>query len=353
MLLLLALLTIGLSTALSSRLCSYTCQCYEHSDLVDCRARKLTGVPHGLPHGTWLLDLGGNVLTELRSRAFTGLWSMRILVLSESHIQDIHTQAFHSLSFLEKLDLSHNHLSQLPSDFSLSLASLRDLRLDHNALQQVEPPCLEHLESLEKLDLSHNQLQALRPGAFRGLSRLRHLYLNYNRLAAIREGTFSMLPVLELLLLSHNNISRLDTEAFKSLNGLALLALEGNQLQHIKFKTFLNLQTSATHLQLSDNPWSCDCDLHRVFSKILSVRHLHVDDYRNVTCREPWQLAGASLAGVDSQLCMAETATVLIITGAVLLTVIGALVTAERKRKLNKAKGWGRGEPDAPDMNDK
>lgn len=85
-------LLVGLSSVGSSRLCSYICQCYEHSDLVDCRARKLTSVPHGLPHGTWLLDLGGNVLTELRSRTFAGLWSLRILVLSESHIRQIHAQ---------------------------------------------------------------------------------------------------------------------------------------------------------------------------------------------------------------------------------------------------------------------
>ncbi|KAL2100568.1 hypothetical protein ACEWY4_002329 [Coilia grayii] len=350
-LLLLIYLLAGISPVGSSRLCSYICQCYEHSDLVDCRARKLTSVPHGLPHGTWLLDLGGNVLIELRSRAFAGLWSMRILVLSESHIQQIHTQAFHSLSFLEKLDLSRNHIAALPADFSESLSSLRELRLDHNALQQLEPSSLQSLESLEKLDLSQNHIRALRPGAFRGLSRLRHLYLQSNGLGTVREGTFSMLPGLEFLLLSHNNISRIETDAFKSLHGLALLGLEGNRLQLVKFKTFLNLQTSGTHLQLAGNPWSCDCDLHRVFSKILSVRHLHVDDYRNVTCHEPWQLAGASLAGVDSQLCVAETATVLIITGAVLMTVIGALVTAERKRKHKKAKGWR--EADAQDLQER
>ncbi|XP_048102412.1 slit homolog 2 protein [Alosa alosa] len=343
-------LLVGLSSVGSSRLCSYICQCYEHSDLVDCRARKLTSVPHGLPHGTWLLDLGGNVLTELRSRTFAGLWSMRILVLSESHIQQIHPQAFYSLSFLEKLDMSRNHISELPVDFSQSLSSLKELRLDHNALEQVAPHSLEHLESLEKLDLSHNHILNLGPGAFRGLSRLRHLYLQSNWLGTVRDGSFSMLPGLELLLLGHNNISLIETDAFAPLHSLALLGLEGNRLEHLKFKTFLNLHTSGTHLQLAANPWSCDCDLHRVFGKILSVRHLHVDDYRNVTCREPWQLAGASLAGIDSQLCMAETATVLIITGAVLVTVIAALVTAEHNRK-QKTKGWR--EADAQDLQEK
>ncbi len=88
------------------------------------------------------------------------------------------------------------------------------------------------------------------------------------------------------------------------------------------------------------NPWSCDCDLHRVYSKILHVRHLHIDDYRNVTCHDPPQLAGALLAWVDSQLCIAETATVLVITITVLVTVVAALVMAERNRKRNAGKNW-------------
>ena len=77
-----------------------------------------------------------------------------------------------------------------------------------------------------------------------------------------------------------------------------------------------------------------------MFSKILYVRHLHIEDYHNVTCRDPPQLAGSQLAWVDSQLCVAETATVLVITITVLVTVLAALVMAERSRKKNRGKNW-------------
>ncbi|XP_029490992.1 leucine-rich repeat-containing protein 26-like [Oncorhynchus nerka] len=204
-------------------------------------------------------------MMEVRSRAFAGLWSLRVLVLSDSGIQLLQPEAFYSLSFLEKLDMSRNKLLWLPPDFSHSLSSVRELRLDHSTLERLEVSSLEHLE---KLDLSHNHITFLQPGAFRGLPRLRPL-------------------------------------------------------------------------QLAGNPWNCDCDLHRVFSKLLSVRHLHVDDYHNVTCHEPLQLAGASLAWVDSQLCMAEMATVLVITVTVLVTVLAAVVMAEHTRKKNQhAKSW-------------
>ncbi|XP_071029506.1 reticulon-4 receptor-like isoform X1 [Oncorhynchus clarkii lewisi] len=332
---------LALSSVVGSKECPHHCLCYEHSDLVDCRARGFLQVPHGLSHGTWLLDLGGNLMIEVRSRAFAGLWSLRVLVLSDSGIQLLQPEAFYSLSFLEKLDMSRNKLLRLPPDFSHSLSSVRELRLDHNTLERLEVSSLEHLESLEKLDLSHNHITFLQPGAFRGLSRLRHLYLHANQLGAVRHGSLSMLPVLEALQLGQNNITHIDTEALAPLHSLTLLGLEGNQLQHLKFKTFLSLHTAGTHLQLAGNPWNCDCDLHRVFSKLLSVRHLHVDDYHNVTCHEPLQLAGASLAWVDSQLCMAETATVLVITVTVLVTVLAAVVMAEHTRKKNQhGKNW-------------
>lgn len=76
-------------SAASSRLCSHRCNCYEHAELVDCRGRGFEHVPRGVPHGTWLLELGGNNLSQIGSHAFTGLWSLRVLMLSNSQIQEI------------------------------------------------------------------------------------------------------------------------------------------------------------------------------------------------------------------------------------------------------------------------
>lgn len=72
--------------------CPHQCVCYEHGDLVDCRSRGFEHVPRGLPHGAWLLELGGNNLSLIGTRAFTGLWSLRVLVLANSQIQDIQPQ---------------------------------------------------------------------------------------------------------------------------------------------------------------------------------------------------------------------------------------------------------------------
>ncbi|KAJ8264600.1 hypothetical protein GJAV_G00151150 [Gymnothorax javanicus] len=335
MLSVLAALSLTVAVVSPSKLCPRGCHCYESSGMVDCRARGLTHVPQNLPQGTWLLDLGVNRLTELQSHSFSGQWPLRILVLSKGSIELLQPQALLSLPFLEKLDLSHNKLHALPSDFSRSLTSLRELLLDHNKLQHLGYHSLEQLENLEKLDLSHNNVQEIEPGALRGLSHLRNLNLRANQLAVLREGTLTRLQSLEVLLLGQNHISKIEVEALASMHRLSLLSLEGNRLEHLVFKTLLNLQTPSTHLQLSGNPWMCDCDLHHVFSKILRVRHLHVDDYKNITCHGPLQLAGAYMEEVNDQLCMAETTTVVVITLTVLVTVIAAIVMADRSRKKN------------------
>ncbi|KAK1794286.1 hypothetical protein P4O66_011180, partial [Electrophorus voltai] len=75
-----------MSLVAGSKVCPHNYPCYDNSDIVDCRARGFTHVPHGIPHGTWLLDLSGNKLFELQSTSFTGIWSLCIILLQNSSI---------------------------------------------------------------------------------------------------------------------------------------------------------------------------------------------------------------------------------------------------------------------------
>lgn len=237
------------------------------------------------------------------------------------------------MQFLERLDLSFNRLHGLPKDFSRGLSSLQELRLDHNLLQHLDPAALGDFDNLRILDLGYNRIQAIDVETFSGLSRLNLLNLEGNRLNSLGDGLLSRQRHLRVLLLSHNNLSAIETEALAPLASLTLLGLQGNQLQHIRFKTFQKLQTTTTHLQMSSNPWTCDCELQRVFSKIQHVRHLHVQDYNDIVCHTPAQLAMRSLASLDAHLCVTETALGLVITVTVMLAVIGALVKSAQKRQ--------------------
>lgn len=85
-------LPVLLHTAFAFKQCPSPCLCSEPPDLVDCRSRVLVQVPPGVPHGSWLLDLSGNKLTEVHSRSFKGLWSLKILLMSNNSIQNLQPQ---------------------------------------------------------------------------------------------------------------------------------------------------------------------------------------------------------------------------------------------------------------------
>lgn len=300
--------------------CQIPCTCPISGSVVDCGGLHLLRLPSRLPDGVWLLELSHNNLSHLPVGTFQGLWGLRVLLLSHNILRDLSGGAPGGLSFLEQLDLSHNQLAHLPPDFSATLGSLLRLDLSHNLLTSLDPSSLWRLGSLEQLDLGHNQLAELTAGVFGGLFCLHWLSLAGNQLQRVEGAALAVMPGLEVLSLAGNDISELEAEAFATLGALGLLSLVGNRLQHLEFKAVAGIRTAGTRLLLADNPWTCDCDLQRAFGKLGHLRHLRVVDLGNLTCAGPERLSGAVLSGVEAQLCLAETATVLGITGAVLLT---------------------------------
>lgn len=90
----LPLLLLLLDAASAFNLCPSPCLCYESSDLVNCRSRGLDQVPPSVPHGTWLLDLSGNKVKEVRTGSFMGLWSLKILLMSNNSMNALHPQVW-------------------------------------------------------------------------------------------------------------------------------------------------------------------------------------------------------------------------------------------------------------------
>ncbi|KAJ6665346.1 hypothetical protein lerEdw1_004395 [Lerista edwardsae] len=319
--------------------CQKICFCKEGTTFVNC-----SGVSIGpniiFPPDTEHLDLTNSNLYSVPSKGLKTLWKLQILFLSENYINRIEERAFISLERLHKLDICRNEISFLGNSFSVGLISLYELTLAYNRLQELQYKSFQHFENLQKLNLQNNNISSIEMGAFRSLTRLRQLCLQNNHLQTLHYGVFSMLQHLEVLNLEGNMIKTISTEVFASLNSLTILNLVQNDIEHIQFKTLLSLQTPGTHILLSNNPWFCDCDLQRVFAKLHSVRRLILDDYHNVSCMEPHVLRRLPLSSVDNQLCIAETVTVLVITFTVFVTVVAAIVMAERNRKKRTGKHW-------------
>nr|XP_019603117.1 PREDICTED: leucine-rich repeat-containing protein 3C [Rhinolophus sinicus] len=97
----------------------------------------------------------------------------------------------------------------------------------------------------------------------------RKLYLDANQMASVPAGAFQHLPVLEELDLSHNVLAHLSGAAFQGLEGtLRHLDLSANQLASVPVEAFVGLQTQVN---LSANPWHCDCTLQEVLRQVRLV----------------------------------------------------------------------------------
>ncbi|KAM4559853.1 uncharacterized protein PAE49_012202 isoform 1-T2 [Odontesthes bonariensis] len=316
--------------------CVPGCQCLEEPRFTICSRALLTQLPSRVSAASELLDLSDNLISVIPERAFSTNYKLRVLLLQNNSISQVEDGSFSQLESLQKLDLSWNRISTLTAAFSAGLALLRELQLAHNQLTRLDSWSFLHLDGLQKLNLSSNGIRSVHVRAFACMSRLRQLRLQDNQLTALRRGTFSMLRSLELLNLAGNRISQLETGVFNPLTSITLLNLADNRLSTICFKTFLSIHTYSTHILLRGNPWSCECELQRVFHKLQSIQRLLLDDYSNLTCREPPVLRGLPLAEVDGELCVAETVTVLIITVTVVITVLAAMLMGERKRKKRR-----------------
>lgn len=264
-----------------------------HLKDIPCKALDLLGLE--------VLDLGSNLITELRRECFRNLKELKTLKLDRNKIAGIRSGAFKDLDKLETLHLSNNNLGVLKRGHLRGLVSLNKLCLSHNKLSAIEPSSFKAVKKLQILFLEGNAFTKLKVGIFRGLKKLKELSLRDNHLKSIEDGTFMATRRLRSFTFDITSVESLGNMTFKGLKSLTHLVLgevgreqfpagllaHSHKLRKIDVTNYnsgfkgLSLNCFSAKLKLSNlvvqvTPlYDCSCDV--TWIKALTGKSVHVE----------------------------------------------------------------------------
>ncbi|KAI4482111.1 hypothetical protein M0804_009130 [Polistes exclamans] len=209
------------------------------------------------------LNLGGNKLTSIPTSALSSLDMLKKLEMQENKIRSIQEADFQGLKSLDSLGLAHNQIRSIPARAFSDLSQLNSLELDGNEIIYVDPDAFIGLEeNLQYLRLGDNNLHTVPSDALRRLHRLRHLDLRANNITVLLEDAFTGYgDSISFLNLQKNLIKVLPPLVFENLNSLETLSLQNNKLTHIPEEVTETIVDTLRHIDITDNPLICDCEL--------------------------------------------------------------------------------------------
>ncbi|CAH1781840.1 unnamed protein product [Owenia fusiformis] len=237
--------------------------------------------------GVRKIDFSGGAVKTIGQLAFSPLVHLTELHMQRNSIHFIGKDAFKGLIKLKILYLQNNHLSVLPEGIFSDLYSLTLLKLNSNNLLGVDENLFLHSTLLEELDLSDNSIADMPDNLLSGLLNMNILSLAKSlksmKQTKWRDQLLGMRK-LQKLNLRGNGITTLDVDSFQNLESLSYLDISGNRLQTIPVGIFdtartelrviyaqnnlittldarLFKQLHLTNLDISVNPFNCECKL--------------------------------------------------------------------------------------------
>lgn len=203
------------------------------------------------------IDLSNNKIQSIRGRTFHKVTSVRKLILNDNDIRivskDYHPRIFTSFEDLEELYLRNAFTRSMKYDDYLS--SLSDI---------FEASTFENLKIL---DVGNNGIFQLPYNEFCSLPSLEELYLADNRLTDISVN-FTCLGKLRRLDLGKNNITSLPKQTLANFQNLSHLSLN-----------------------ISNNPFKCDCDMLETYEWMMDTK-IDLVDRETFQCSDNFEPNG-------------------------------------------------------------
>lgn len=306
--LLLALLPLGLAVP---------CSPQPNVTRFVCTEPTLSTFPAGLPPTTLAVSVEFTALAVLLPTALAGLPQLQELHLSSNRLATLPETLLRPVPTLRVLDLTDNLLADLPAGIFAGTGDLQHLVLRGNRLQELRPAWFRHLPQLQWLDLAANALAEVPPEVFHPLRSLRSLDLSRNRLESLAPDTLAGLRALERLDLEGNRLGTLPPAAFAPAPALRLLFLQDNELRELPAGIFVPLRHlrvldlarnrlrtlelpprppgSALDLDISGNPWVCECPLLALLRRAAP----RLAATRDTLCASPASHRGREVAAVS------------------------------------------------------
>ncbi|XP_070187987.1 toll-like receptor 4 [Littorina saxatilis] len=213
-------------------------------------------------------------LTGIRITKIDGdvcLPTLHILDLSENLFGHFYTDYFNDLRFprLKELHLSSMHTTIRGIQkyaFRNKYITTIDLMFNNIVFENVDDDSFAGCPSLHMLQLSHNYVDTVDElkfiKLFGNLTKLQKLYLGGVGLPKLSSKMLSGFTSLTKLLLYRNKVRSLPDGVVDSLLNLQQFVLNSNQISLVRETTFSPATHGRLHhLDLSDNPFDCSCDL--------------------------------------------------------------------------------------------
>lgn len=221
----------------------------ESLNLAENKITSLTGSPLQLTV-LKILDLSGNSLQDLPKTAIVGLPSLRILNISNNvELETLPSNLLQTGLLLTSLDISRSGLKTIHPDLFSKSDNLKVLKISGNRIQNISDTAFRHLKNLTYLDLTDNLITNLRIGCFANCVNLKILLLDNNRLTTFKSEYFKFSKTdqknytsLEVLSLSNNQLSYLVPSSLKIHPKLKYLSAHHNKFNYFPAELISNLQ---------------------------------------------------------------------------------------------------------------